>query len=59
MKPFEIKKVAETKDTNEVNRLLNNGWRIIRIFPSQTVSQDGTYHTAALYVLGSKETSID
>jgi hypothetical protein len=54
MKLPDVRKVKESKDTEEVNKLIEDGWRIIRIFPASTATPDG-FKTSALYVLGGKK----
>ena len=55
MKIQEIRKLVETTDVNKANEWLDQGYWVVRIFPSQTATPDGKYKDSVIYVLGSKE----
>lgn len=55
MKITQIRKLVETTDVNKANEHLDQGYWVVRIFPSQTATPDGKYKDGVVYVLGSKE----
>ena len=56
MKIDQIKDTITSEDTSEVNKLLKENYRIVRIFPGHKRNADGSARTIVIYVLGKKET---
>ena len=54
MKLDEVTHIEQTNNLIEVNRLLQKGYKILKIFHQQTESQNGR-SSEPVYVLGKKE----
>ena len=59
MKIDSIKNTVTSEDVTEVNKLLKENYKIVRIFPGHIRNADGSSVTTVIYVLGKKETPND
>ena len=55
MKLDEVTHIEQSNNFIEVNKLLERGYKILKIFHQQIETQDGRGSSEPLYVLGKKE----